>query len=69
MVLITKTLTEMHAWKRHSWIWLLPESLEKLRLTLEANKIPLDKWPGTLFGSLSREGIKVAFLKDGKEEP
>ena len=50
-------------------LWLLPESLEKLRLTLEDNKIPLDKWPGTLFGSLSREGIKVAFLKDGKEEP
>ena len=54
-------------------LWLLPEGLEEIRLTLEAKKSPLEKWPGTLFshvvhGSLSREGTKVAFLKDGEEE-
>ena len=50
-----------------------PESLEELRSTFEANKSPLEKWPGTLFScvvhrSISGEGTKVAFLKDGKEE-
>lgn len=54
--------------------WLLPESLEVLRLTMEAKKRPLEKWPGTLFGfvvygSLSREVKKVVFLKDGMGEP
>ena len=54
-------------------LWLSPESLEKLRLTFEVNRNPLEKWPGTLVGSavrdsLSREGMKVTFLKDGKEE-
>ena len=51
----------------------VPRSLEKLKLTFEANKSPLEKWPGTFFGhvvhgSLSREGPKVAFLKGVKEE-
>ena len=55
-------------------IWLLPESLEEPRLTLKAKESPLEKWLGTLsgcvvHGSLSREGTKVAFLKEGKEEP
>lgn len=56
-------------------LWLLSESLESsLRLSLEANKRPLEKWPGTLFGlvvhgSLSKEVKKVVFLKDGMEEP
>ena len=55
-------------------LWLLPECLEELRLTLKANKSPLEKCPGTLFGcvvhgSLLREGTKVAVPKDGKEEP
>ena len=54
-------------------LWLLPENLEEMRLTSEANKSPLEKWPGTLFScvvhrSISGEGTKVAFLKDGKEE-
>ena len=54
-------------------LWLASESLEELRLTFEANKSPLEKWPGTLFScvvhrSISGEGTKVAFLKDGKEE-
>ena len=40
-------------------LWLLLESLEKLRLTFEAIKSLLDKWLGTVFGcvvhgSLSR---------------
>lgn len=53
---------------------LLPESLEVLRLILEANKRLLERWLGTLFGfvvhgSLSREINKVVFLKDGMEEP
>ena len=55
-------------------LWLLPESLEEVRLIFKANEIPLEKWPGILFahvvhGSLSREEVKIAFLKDGKEEP
>ena len=49
-------------------LWLSPESFEELRLTFEANKSSLEKWPGTLFGhmvhaSLSREETKVALLK------
>ena len=57
-----------------SGLLLLPERLEDLRLIFKANKSPLEKWPHTLLGhvvhgSLSREGMKVAFLKDGKEEP
>ena len=52
---------------------MLPESLEKLRLTFEANKSPLKKWPNTVFGhvvhsSLSRQGAKVAFLKNSMME-
>ena len=59
-------------------LWLLLESLEELRLTLEANKSLLEKQPGTLFdsvvhSSVSREETKVAFMKEnfllfGKEE-
>ena len=52
--------------------WLLPESLEELRLNSEANERPLEKWTGSgcvVHGSHSREGMKVACLKDGKEEP
>ena len=49
-------------------------SLEKLKLTFEANKSPLEKWPCALFGqvvygSLFREGTTVAFLKVGEEQP
>ena len=48
-------------------------TLEELRLTFKANEGPLEKWPGTLSGcvvhsSLSREGMKVTFLKVGKKE-
>ena len=57
-------------------LWLLPESLEELRVTFKANKRPLEtkalvpwffmqNFPGY---SISREGTRVAFLKDGKEE-
>ena len=54
-------------------LWLLPEGLEELRLTFKANESPLEEWPGTLFGhvihgTISREGMKVAFMKDGKED-
>ena len=38
-------------------LWLLPESLEKLRLTLETSKGPLEKWPGTLFGHVVRGSL------------
>ena len=53
-------------------LWLLPESLEEVRLIFKANEIPLEKWPGILFahvvhGSLSREGTKVAFLKAARK--
>ena len=53
--------------------WLLSETLGELRLTFEANKSPLEKRPGTLFchvvyASLSRSGMKVAFLNNGKED-
>ena len=53
---------------------MLPESLEELKLTLEANESPLKKWPDNFFGhivhgNLSREGMEIAFLKDTKEEP
>ena len=51
---------------------MLPESLEELKLTLEANESPLKKWPDNFFGhivhgNLSREGMEIAFLKDTKE--
>ena len=31
-------------------LWLLPEILEEVILTFKANKSPLEKWAGTLFG-------------------
>ena len=57
-----------------SGLWLFPESIEEWTLTFNANERPLEKWSGILLdhvvhGSFSREGMKVAFLKDGKEEP
>ena len=50
-----------------------PPSWFSSRLTFKANESPLEEWPGTLFGhvihgSISREGMKVAFMKDGKED-
>ena len=51
-------------------LWLLPESLEELGLTFRAGESPLEKMSGILVacvarGSLSRERMKVDFLKDG----
>ena len=44
-----------------------PESFRELRLTLDVDQSPLEKWPVTMVhSSLSREGTKVAFLGDGK---
>ena len=29
-------------------LWMSPENPKELKLTFEANKCPLEKWPGTL---------------------
>ncbi|KAF6090842.1 hypothetical protein HJG60_012224 [Phyllostomus discolor] len=52
--------------------WSSPESPEEMGLTCKASVSPQGK-PGTLVGSavhgsLSREGTKVAFMKDGQKE-
>ena len=38
-------------------LWLASESLEELRLTFEANKSPLEKWPGTVFGHVDHGSL------------
>ena len=55
-----------------SGLWVSPESIKELRLTLKADKGTLEKYPYTSIipmvqGNLSRKGTKLAFLGDGKE--